>query len=81
MLEERLSAAQLNTAELKRHNGELVERNGTAQRELTQERLARSQVELQLKNSQQVSCRTIFGVLRLERRSCPIFSCDSITFS
>ena len=56
MLEERLSAAQLNTAELKRHNGELVERNGTAQRELTQERLARSQVELQLKNSQQVSC-------------------------
>ena len=55
LLEERLTAAQQNTAELKRHNGQLVERNSTAQRELTQERLARSQIELQLKNSQHVS--------------------------
>ena len=54
VLEERLTAAQQNTSELKRHNTQLVERNSTAQRELTQERLARSQAELQLKNSQQV---------------------------
>ena len=51
---ERLTAAQQTVSELRRHNEQLAERSGAAQRELTQERLSRAQLELQVKNSQQV---------------------------
>ena len=54
---ERLTAAQQTVSELKRHNEQLVERSSAAQRELTQERLSRAQIEVQLKNSQQVRWR------------------------
>ena len=61
MSDERLAAAQHSVSELKRHNEQLVERSSAAQRELTQERLGRAQLEVQVKSSQQVSWRRMEG--------------------